>query len=197
MKSPECERIPQTRFDLEGWLAAYLENVTEQWLLVAPRANPAMLEMFRDRDCSPYRQLVPWAGEFAGKYLTSAVQVLRVTGDLRLRAFLEDFVPRLISLQADDGYLGPWPEAQRLTNFDPLQQEKGMITWDTWGHYHVMLGLLLWYEETGDDRALLAAVRIADLLCDKYYGPVARRLVDTGQTEICLLYTSPSPRDRS
>lgn len=196
MKSPECERIPQTRFDLDGWFAAYLENVTDQWLLVAPTANPAMLEMFRDRDCPPYRQLVPWAGEFAGKYLTAAVQMLRVTGDPRLREFLEDFVRRLISLQADDGYLGPWPEAHHLTNFDPLQRDDGMITWDTWGHYHVMLGLLLWHEETGDDRALQAAIRIADLLCDKYFGPVDRHLVDTGQTEmnlapvhsLCLLY---------
>ena len=202
MKSPVCERIARAKYDLEGWLASYLENVTEQWLLVAPKANPAMLEMFRDRDSPPYRELVPWAGEFAGKYLTSAVQVLRVTGDLRLRAFLEDFVRRLIGFQANDGYLGPWPEAHRLTNFDPLQREDGMITWDTWGHYHVMLGLLLWHEETDDDQALTAAIRMADLLCDKYLGSVDKRLVDTGRTEmnlapvhsLCLLYERTGTR---
>ena len=51
----------------------------EQWLLVAPQANPGMLEMFRDRDRTPRRDLVPWAGEFAGKYLTSAVLAYRLT----------------------------------------------------------------------------------------------------------------------
>ncbi|HCQ02469.1 MAG TPA: hypothetical protein DIT99_18100, partial [Candidatus Latescibacteria bacterium] len=66
---------------MDGPLGDYLQGVTEQWLLVAPKANPGMLEMFRDRDASPLRQMVPWAGEFAGKYLTGAVQIMRVTGD--------------------------------------------------------------------------------------------------------------------
>ena len=57
------------------------------------------------------RDLVPWAGEFAGKYLTAAVQVLRVTGDPRLRGWLQVFVPRLLAFQDEDGYLGPWPGA--------------------------------------------------------------------------------------
>ena len=196
MNTPLCQRIPKTRFDLHGWLASYLRGVTDNWLLIAPNANPAMLEMFRDRDCPPYRQLVPWAGEFAGKYLTSAVQVWRVTGDPRLRTFLDDFVGRLVSLQAEDGYLGPWPKTHRLTNFDPLQQENGMHTWDTWGHYHVMLGLLLWHTETGDAHAFAAAARIGDLLCETYLGRRSPRLVDTGSTEmnlapahsLCLLY---------
>ena len=46
-----------------------------QWLLPAPHANPGMLEMFRDRDRKPCADMVPWAGEFAGKYLTRAVQI--------------------------------------------------------------------------------------------------------------------------
>lgn len=196
MTDTTFDRSSRTHFELQGPLDTYLQGVTEQWLLVAPRANPAMLEMFRDRDCPPYRQMVPWAGEFAGKYLTAAVQTLRVTGEPRLRAFLEDFVQRLLSFQAEDGYLGPWPRAHRLTNFDPLQGEGGMVTWDTWGHYHGMLGLLLWYDDTGDEQALAAAARIGDLLCDRYLGPQEQRLVDTGATEmnlapvhsLCLLY---------
>ena len=73
---------------IHGLVGDYLAGITEQWLLVAPKANPGMLEMFRDRDASPLREMVPWAGEFAGKYLTAAVQVLRVTCDPTLKAWL-------------------------------------------------------------------------------------------------------------
>ena len=78
---PQCNRIAGTRYRIDGVLGDYLASVSEQWLKVAPRANPALLEMFRDRDRRPLREMVMWAGEFAGKYLTGAVQVLRVTGD--------------------------------------------------------------------------------------------------------------------
>jgi DUF1680 family protein len=187
-----CERIPQTRFQLDGHIADYVRGLVEQWLLVAPFANPAMLEMLRDRDCPPYRDMVPWAGEFAGKYLTGAVQVLRLTGDLRLRAWLGQFVHRLLGFQAEDGYLGPWPKAHRLTNTSPT----GKVTWDTWSHYHLMLGLWLWHQETGDEHALAGAARIADSLCRLYLGARKPRLVDTGETDknlapahaLCLLY---------
>ena len=88
MKGPVCDRIAGARCQLGGFVGDYLKGITEQWLLVAPRANPAMLEMFRDRDSAPLRDMVPWAGEFAGKYLTGAVQVLRLTGDPHLRKWL-------------------------------------------------------------------------------------------------------------
>jgi len=179
---PKCDRIPEAEMQFGGFLAGYLRGVIEQWLLVAPEANPAMLEMFRDRDAPPLRQLVPWAGEFAGKYLTGAVQVLRTTGDARLAAYLKDFVRRLVRLQDPDGYLGPWPRACRLTNKD----SQGGRTWDTWGHYHMMLALSLWHDETGDRRALQCATRIADLLCRKYLGKRKNRLVDTGETTMNL-----------
>jgi len=163
-----------------------LKAVTDQWLLVAPLANPAMLEMFADRDSRPYRNLMPWAGEFAGKYLTSAVQVWRVTREARLKSWLEEIVSRLIQLQDRDGYLGPWPADCHLTNYSPYHGQGGMRTWDTWGHYHVMIGLMYWAEETEDARALECACRIADLICRKYLSRKQGRLVDTGSTEMNL-----------
>ena len=199
MTEPVCDRIPQASFQIGGFLEDYLRGIIEQWLLVAPRANPAMLEMFRDRDCSPLRDMVPWAGEFAGKYLTGAVQVLRLTGDHRLRTWLSKFVARLLSFQARDGYLGPWPKGCHLTN----TRSDGKATWDTWGHYHAMLGLILWHEETGDEEALGGAQRIADLICRKYQHSESvcshgrpPRLVDTPHTDknlapvhaLCILY---------
>ena len=99
-----------------------------------------MLDMFADRDKKPPRSLLPWSGEFAGKYLTGAVQVLRLTGDKELKESLSRFVAKLVKLQDSDGYLGPFPKDSRLTGKAP---NAGGDTWDAWGHYHAMLGLLL------------------------------------------------------
>jgi hypothetical protein len=40
---------------LTGWVRCYIDAVSEQWLKVAPRANPAMIEIFSDRDRQPRR----------------------------------------------------------------------------------------------------------------------------------------------
>ena len=119
MTAPVLTRPASARFDLGGATADYLKAVTEQWLLPTPAANPAILEMFRDRDRQPQRDMVPWAGEFAGKYLTSGVQILRLTRDADLRRQLAGFVVELTLLQDDDGYLGPWSRDHRLTGKAP------------------------------------------------------------------------------
>ncbi len=177
--------------DLRGPFQEYIHAVTQEWIKPLPRTNPALLQMFADRDTTPYRKLLPWSGEFAGKYLTGAVQVLRLTGDPGLREHLREFVGRLVALQAEDGYLGPFPKDHRLTGRAPNAGD----TWDAWGHYHAMLGLLLWHDEDGDGKALACAVRIGDLLCAKFLG-TGLRVVQTGSTEmnqavihsLCLLH---------
>ncbi|MBI5396877.1 MAG: glycoside hydrolase family 127 protein, partial [Verrucomicrobia bacterium] len=183
----KLRRIPDTRYELHGVAREYIAAITENWLLTMPDRNPAILQMFADRDKQPHRNLLRWSGEFAGKYLTGATQVLRLTHDPKLKDYLTKFVANLVRLQAEDGYLGPFPSINRL-------EGKGG-TWDAWGHYHIMLGLLLWHEETGDPQTLQCAVKIGDLLCQKFLH-AGKRIVDTGSAEtnhsvihsLCLLY---------
>src|ERR1044071_3368891 len=125
--------MPQARLHLEGVVAERLKAEVDHWLLTAPIANPGMLEMFRLRDRQPPPELVPWAGEFVGKYLISAIQTLRLSERPELRTLVAQTVSDLIACQATDGYLGPFPEAVRLK-----------ANWDLWGHYHCMLALLMW-----------------------------------------------------
>lgn len=195
---PATPMEPASRLEirLEGPVQDYLTAITRNWLLPAPEANPAILAMFADRDRLPYRDLLPWSGEFAGKYVTGAVQVLRTTGDDQLRDHLHRFIARLLTFQDTDGYLGPFSRGHRLTGSAPNIGGKDGGTWDAWGHYHVMLGLLLWHEATGEPSALAAARKIGDLFGDRFLGDKRPRLVDTGSTEmnlapahgLCLLY---------
>jgi DUF1680 family protein len=175
----KLELAKNLSLNLRGHVHDYITAATDNWLLRAPIDNPAMLDMFRDRDKQPYRDLLPWSGEFAGKYLTAGTQVLRLTNDPLLRAHLQKFVDELVTLQDTDGYLGPFPRDSRLTGKAPNSPG----TWDAWGHYHIMLGLLLWHDLAADAKALTCARRIGDLLCDKFLGP-QKRILDMGSSEM-------------
>ena len=170
--------FPKAPFRFNGVLGQRAKGCVENWLLVTPAKNPGMLEMFADRESnkegggSDPHLLVPWAGEFAGKYLTSAVLAMHTRDDPRLRRIAGEVVDRLIQLQTKDGYLGCWPTKEQLLGH-----------WDLWGNYHVMLGLLLWHEQTGDERALAAARRIGDLVCNTFLD-TRRRVLDTGSQEM-------------
>ena len=169
MRSPKDFRCA-----LFGEIGDRVDAVIDQWILPLVKANPAILEMFRERDMEPLKNMSPWEGEFAGKYLTHCVQIYRLTRSDRLKAHIEWFVGELISLQAEDGYLGPWPRDSRLTGKAPnctlCFSNKVLLlpTWDAWGHYHIMLGMLLWYRETPDARVLACVRGIADLFCRKF-----------------------------
>lgn len=195
-KEPVFRRIPNTSMQIEGFVGTYLDSITKHWLCVVPTNNPGMLGMFNDRNCIPPHSLLPWSGEFAGKYLTGAVEVLRLTNSKELRNYLAGFVPSLVALQAEDGYLGPWPKEYQFTGKAPniFGADIGG-SWDTWNHYHIMMGLLLWYEQSEDLKALDAAKKIGDLLCKTFLGKPGS-FAGIGSSEmnlapihsLCLLY---------
>jgi DUF1680 family protein len=165
---------PSIHFSFNGFVGERIQAMVDNWLLPTPHANPGMLEMFRLRDRDPKPNLVPWAGEFVGKYLISGIQTLRMTENPELKRTVTEVVHELISTQADDGYLGPFPKAERLRG-----------NWDLWGHYHCMLGLLMWHEATGEKAALDCARKAADLVCATYLDS-GRRVIDAGSDEMNL-----------
>ena len=79
--APVLERARTTQFRLGGVVGEYVAAVIESWVMQIPDTNPAITEMFAVRDLKPYRSYLQWSGEFAGKYLTGAVQLLRTTQD--------------------------------------------------------------------------------------------------------------------
>jgi len=166
------DSMPAARFNFSGPVGQRAEANIENWLLRAPQSNPGMIEMFRVRDRKPAPQLVPWAGEFVGKYLISAVQALRMSDDPRLRQQVSNVVAAFIATQAEDGYLGPFPKQDRL-----------LKNWDLWGHYHAILALTMWHEHSGDTAALTAARKVADLVCTTYLD-TGRRVFDAGDHEM-------------
>lgn len=158
-KSPVLNPATDASYELGGYLRKRIDKSISRYLLETPESSPAILQVLRDRDRLPVRKpLVPWAGEFAGKYLTGAVLVHRLTHNTELKNAIDSFVQDLIACQSMDGYIGPFSKDTRLTGKN----------WDVWGHYHCILGLMLYYEDTQYGPALEACEKAADLLCDTF-----------------------------
>jgi uncharacterized protein len=160
----KLDSLPTARFHFAGEIGRRIKANVDHWLIVTPRKNPGLLDMFADREANveggnvdDSHSLVPWAGEFVGKYLISAAEAMRMSDDPKLRETTAGVVDRILQLQANDGYLGVWPKKEQL-----------LAHWDLWSNYHIILGLLLWHESTGDQRAMKAACHAADLICTTF-----------------------------
>ena len=164
------ERASIRKIALTGQTGALAEKIVDRWLLAVPESDPAILTVFRDRDVRPYRELLWWSGEFAGKYLTSCAFLYRMTGREDLRRCAEDFITQLLRYQDADGYLGCFPKAHRLTGTNAQEPEKTGNSWDSWNHYHIMVGLLQWYDLTGCAAYFDAVRRMAALFERTFYG---------------------------
>lgn len=150
----------------------------------------ALLDPFRNRIVGGH----PWIGEHVGKWLSAAARSCMYYGQTRLTednasqnaritparrrchtnfvtsggrrchigpalaAKLQRVAHGLIDTQLDDGYLGTYGKSERWSR------------WDVWIHKYNLLGLLDYYEATGDERALDACRRMADGLMNRF-GP--------------------------
>lgn len=166
----------QVRFDVEkmtlnGVMGQRMQANHEQWMLTAPYANPGMLEMYARRN-DQHQKIVKWYGEFSGKYLTSAVLCYTMSRDEQLLSIINYVVDQLAKVQDTDGYLGVWPDDQKLTGIAPGHSK----TWDAWSHYHNMLGLYYCYLFTGNTQARDVLLKAADCLYQHFY--VNKNLID-------------------
>lgn len=78
------ERLPNiSQIDsikIAGYLGDRLKNNEAVWLHHVWENNPALFEVFRERDAHP-RCIVPWFGEYPGKILTGMALTYRMSGD--------------------------------------------------------------------------------------------------------------------
>lgn len=114
---------------------------------VAAQDVEELLRPFRER-----KDTRQWRSEFWGKWITSAIAAYRYTGDPKLRAIIDRAVKGLLATQSADGYIGTYPDGGHLQN------------WDVWGRKYTLLGLLAWYDVTGDRALVTAAQRHADFM---------------------------------
>src|SRR6185312_1162026 len=153
------------RVHLTGLLGMRIARSEANRLLEVDEAE--LLAGFRHR---PGRQA--WIGEHVGKFLHAASLAWANTADPRLRAKIDRVAAALMECQEPDGYLGTYTKDTRF-------QLARNADWDVWVHKYDLIGLLTYYQVTGNQQALQASRRIGDLLCNTF-GPGRKDILSAG-----------------
>ena len=108
-----------------------------------------------------------FAGEFWGKWFTAAALAYSYQPTPEYRAILDQTVQDLLQAQEADGRLSSYPNDETFVN------------WDFWGRKYALLGLVSYYDQTGDEQVLKAACRALDEIIS-IAGPGKQKLTETG-----------------
>lgn len=117
-----------------------------------------------------------WYGEHGGKWLyTAAIAAQRTNNDV-LKAQLFKVADYLVSTQEEDGYLGTYSPALRITNKESKLHRR---SWDTWALSCMIIGLLETDRYFPNPKYMKAATNIGELLL-KTFGEGANDITDYG-----------------
>lgn len=159
---------------LQGFLGArVMANATNRLLKVD---EEPLLAGFRKKPGSH-----PWIGEHVGKWMHAATLAWAYTGEPALRAKLDRVAAELIKAQEPDGYLGTYTPDKRFGLYPGAD-------WDVWSHKYNLMGLLTYYQYTGNADALSACRKIGDLLIATF-GPGKKSILSAG-THVGMAATS-------
>jgi DUF1680 family protein len=153
----EPANFRETTYD--GWIADRMNINVEKRLLQLDL--DMILDPFANRPGPQW-----WVGEHVGKYLHAASYAYWFTRDERLRERMDYAVEKLLETQLPNGYLGTYKESDQFGQGDGLGW-MGPI-WDVWTHKYNLIGLLSYYQVTGDKKALEASKRAADLMYETF-----------------------------
>ncbi len=168
-----AEVLSPADIQLSGWLGQRV-LANEKNRLVNVDLEP-LLAGFRQKPGSH-----PWIGEHIGKWMHAATLAWVNTGDPELKAKLDYAVVELIKTQEPDGYLGTYIPQERLGLYEAN-------SWDVWSHKYDLIGLLTYYQYTGNEAALDACRKVGDLLMATF--PAKQSIIEAG-THVGMAATS-------
>ena len=153
---------PSGSVQIDGFIGNRLDLCIENRLMAQDIER--VVQPFRDKPDGNWG----FRSEFWGKWFTGAMLAYGYQPTQEHRAVVEKAVRELMATQDANGYIGTY------------QDENHLGDWDIWGRKYVMLGLLAYYDQTGDRTALDAAAKVADHLIREAGPESGVNLAETG-----------------
>ena len=151
---------PVSRVKIGGYMGSRIDDCIEH--RVKAQDVEHLVEPFRHQN-----EASRWQSEFWGKWIQGAIASYRYNRDPELYEIIRQGAESLMATQLPNGYIGNYAEEHQLKQ------------WDVWGRKYSALGLIAWYDLSGDKRALTAATRLIDHLMTQV-GPGKVSIVSTG-----------------
>lgn len=162
--SEKLHFIDPSLVQIDGILGAAISSSGKGRLTELPRWNNGILiAMFSENARSDHHK-TDWYGEHAGKWLYTAAIAARQTHDKELMNQLLKTADYLVATQEDNGYLGTYSPAVRLTS-ETVNHNR---SWDVWILGYMTLGLLKVNEYFPDPSYLTAASKIGELFINVF-----------------------------
>ncbi|MDX1283674.1 MAG: glycoside hydrolase family 127 protein [Draconibacterium sp.] len=167
-KEIDQEKLQNTRFESVGAWNVYLGGYAGKKidLCISERIKKQdvthLVEPFHKKN-----ETWGWQSEFWGKWILSAIAAYNYQETSDLYLLIKNAVYDLLATQLPNGYIGNYGTEHQLT------------AWDIWGRKYTMLGLIRYFEMSGDKKALEAAQRVADHLLTQV-GPGKKSIVECG-----------------
>ncbi|MDP4185390.1 MAG: glycoside hydrolase family 127 protein [Bacteroidota bacterium] len=161
--------LSQGAVSMKGFLGQKIDSCVKNGVMA--KDYNLYISAFKDRpdDSGGFR------GEFWGKWFTSAALAYQYQPCKKHKEIIDLAVDGLIKTQDKDGRLSSYKN-----NFGD---------WDIWGRKYALLGLVAYYDQTGDKRALKSATQALDDLIS-IAGPGKRKLTETGLSLLEALSSS-------
>jgi DUF1680 family protein len=166
-KSEPVNSVPDKLFSyspnsikIEGYLGDKIDLVIEK--RIKSQDVEMLVEPFRHKN-----ETHLWQSEFWGKWIQSAIAAYEYNNDPVMLSIIKSAVSKLLPTQTPSGYIGNYNDSARLKE------------WDIWGTKYTLLGLIAYYDLTGDKAALKGSCRLADNLIDQV-GPAKVNIIKTG-----------------
>jgi DUF1680 family protein len=145
---------------LEGYLGDKINLVIEK--RIKSQDADQLVEPFRHKN-----ETHLWQSEFWGKWILSAIASYEYNRDPEMLRIIQKAVNELVATQMPSGYIGNYSDTAQLHE------------WDIWGRKYTLLGLLSYYDLSGEKPALKASCRLADNLLTQV-GPGKVNIVKIG-----------------
>lgn len=158
---PSMRSLPNGNVSIGGMVGGRIDRCIENRVMTQDIER--LVKPYRNRNDGPDG----FRGEFWGKWFTSLVLAYTYRPSPEIKAKLDEAARKMMETQTADGCISTYP----------YPEQHGM--WDVWSRKYALLGLVQYYEVTGDKAALDAAGRMLDHFCTQV-GPGKVRLADSG-----------------